>query len=77
MTFFFLIFLSHPALQTQAYTGNVLCPPPPFLLFGFIYLFIYYYEDIFLRDFLKAAGTTEEKWKILTSGLWDFVIQAK
>lgn len=51
--------------------------PPPLLLFGFIYLFIYYYEDIFLRDFLKAAGTTEEKWKILTSGLWDFVIQVK
>lgn len=51
-------------------------PPPFFYLVLFIYLF-FYYQDIFLRDILKAAGTTEEKWKILTSGLWDFVIQAK
>lgn len=42
---------------------------------GFILFFII--ETFFPRDILKTVGRTEEKWKMLTSSLWDFFIQVK
>lgn len=66
MTFFFLIFLSHPALQTQAYTGNVLCPPFSFIWF---YLFIYF---LLPRHFPKglSQGSRDYRGKMKNSNFW-------